>query len=129
MSDDNDDSRHQRFIIDIGDRQTLLIAHNTDLAERVPVGMGDRVRVRPATMTKMLQRMEEAGFVETIEKAAAIQRRVLSAGGPQRGIEPSMLLRAHKDASVRDVKKATKAAAMGGINKVVFGTFQTDKSF
>ena len=47
----------------------------------------------------------------------------------QRGVEPSMLLRAHKAASVRDVKKATKAAAMGGINKVIFGTFQTDLSF
>ncbi|NDR55864.1 rhamnulose-1-phosphate aldolase [Aliiruegeria sabulilitoris] len=30
-------------------------------------------------------------LVETIEKASAIQRRVLSAGGPQRGIEPSLL--------------------------------------
>lgn len=46
MRDDEDGSRHQRFIIDIGDRQTLLIAHNIDLAERVPVGMGDRVYVR-----------------------------------------------------------------------------------
>ena len=26
--------------------------------------LADRVRVRPATMTRMLQRMEEAGFVE-----------------------------------------------------------------
>lgn len=46
LSDDNDGSRHQRFIIDIGDRQTLLVAHNIELAERVPVGMGDRVYVR-----------------------------------------------------------------------------------
>lgn len=46
LSDDNDGSRHQRFIIDIGDRRTLLIAHNIDLAKRVPVGMGDRVHVR-----------------------------------------------------------------------------------
>ncbi len=46
LSDDNDGSRHQRFIIDIGDRRTLLIAHNIDLARRVPVGMGDRVHVR-----------------------------------------------------------------------------------
>lgn len=30
-------------------------------------------------------------LVETIEKASAIQRRVLSAGRPQRGIEPSLL--------------------------------------
>ena len=46
MPDDHDGNRHQRFVIDIGDRQTLLIAHNIELAERVPVGMGDRVRVR-----------------------------------------------------------------------------------
>ena len=46
MRDDDEDARHQRFIIDIGNRQTLLIAHNIDLAKRVPVGMGDRVHVR-----------------------------------------------------------------------------------
>ncbi len=46
MPDDNDASRHQRFIIEVGNRQTLLIAHNLDLADRVPVGMGDRVYVR-----------------------------------------------------------------------------------
>ena len=46
LSDDNDGSRHQRFILDISDRRTILVAHNIDLAERAPVGMGDRVRVR-----------------------------------------------------------------------------------
>jgi len=46
LSDDNDVSRHQRFVIDIGDGWTLLIAHNIDLARRVPLGMGDRVNVR-----------------------------------------------------------------------------------
>ncbi len=46
LSDDNDGSRHQRFILDIGDRRTLLIAHNIDLAECVPLSLGDRVRVR-----------------------------------------------------------------------------------
>jgi len=46
LSDDDDGSRHQRFIIEIGNRMTLLIAHNIDLAKRVPIGMGDRVRVR-----------------------------------------------------------------------------------
>ena len=46
MRDDDEDARHQRFIIDVGNRQTLLIAHNIDLAKRVPVGMGDRVHVR-----------------------------------------------------------------------------------
>ena len=46
MSDDDSDSPHQRFVIDTGDRQTLLIAHNLELAARVPIGMGDRVAVR-----------------------------------------------------------------------------------
>jgi len=46
LSDDNDGSRHQRFILSIGDRRTLLVAHNLDLAKRIPLGMGDRVRVR-----------------------------------------------------------------------------------
>ena len=46
LSNDNDGSRHQRFVLDIGNGVTLLIAHNIDLAERVPVGMGDRVQVR-----------------------------------------------------------------------------------
>lgn len=46
LTDDNEGSRHQRFILDIGARRTLLIAHNIDLAQRVPVSLGDRVRVR-----------------------------------------------------------------------------------
>lgn len=46
LSDDNDGSRHQRFIIDIGGGNTLLIAHNIDLVKRIPLGMGDRVQVR-----------------------------------------------------------------------------------
>ncbi|NNC78042.1 MAG: DUF3465 domain-containing protein [Woeseiaceae bacterium] len=46
LSDDNDGSRHQRFIIEVRRNQTLLIAHNIDLVARVPLGMGDRVRFR-----------------------------------------------------------------------------------
>ena len=46
LSDDHEDSRHQRFVLQLGNRETLLIAHNIDLAKRVPVGMGDRVRFR-----------------------------------------------------------------------------------
>ena len=46
LSDDNDDSRHQRFILQLSNRDTLLIAHNIDLAKRVPLGMGDRVKFR-----------------------------------------------------------------------------------
>ena len=46
LSDDDNGSRHQRFIIDIGGGHTLLIAHNLDLATRIPLGMGDRVKIR-----------------------------------------------------------------------------------
>ena len=46
LSDDHDGSRHQRFVVDMRNGQTLLVVHNIELAERVPVGMGDRVRFR-----------------------------------------------------------------------------------
>ena len=35
LSDDNDGSRHQRFILRLDSGQTLLITHNIDLAPRV----------------------------------------------------------------------------------------------
>lgn len=35
LPDDNDGSRHQRFIIRLSSGQTILIAHNIDLAPRV----------------------------------------------------------------------------------------------
>lgn len=35
LSDDNTGSRHQRFIIKLSSGQTLLIAHNIDLAPKV----------------------------------------------------------------------------------------------
>jgi hypothetical protein len=35
LSDDNDGSRHQRFILRLGSGQTLLVAHNIDLAPRI----------------------------------------------------------------------------------------------
>jgi hypothetical protein len=35
LSDDNDGSRHQRFVVALSSGQTLLIAHNIDLAPRV----------------------------------------------------------------------------------------------
>ena len=46
ITDDNDGARHQRFILDLRNGQSLLMAHNIDLAERVPVGLGDRIRFR-----------------------------------------------------------------------------------
>jgi len=36
LSDDNVGSRHQRFILELASGQTVLVAHNIDLAPRVP---------------------------------------------------------------------------------------------
>jgi hypothetical protein len=46
LSDDRQGSRHQRFIVRLRTGQTLLIAHNIDLAPRVPIREGDRVGFR-----------------------------------------------------------------------------------
>ena len=35
LPDDNDGSRHQKFIVKLSSGQTLLIAHNIDLADRI----------------------------------------------------------------------------------------------
>ncbi len=42
----DDAERHQRFVVRLAGGQTLLVAHNLDLAERVPIGIGDRVGFR-----------------------------------------------------------------------------------
>jgi hypothetical protein len=36
LPDDNEGSRHQRFLLELPSGQTLLIAHNIDLAPRLP---------------------------------------------------------------------------------------------
>jgi Protein of unknown function (DUF3465) len=47
LSDDNDGSRHQRFIVRLPSGQTVLIAHNLDLAPRVaPLAPGDTVQFK-----------------------------------------------------------------------------------
>lgn len=46
LSDDNEGSRHQRFIVRLGNGHSVLIAHNIDLAPRVPLSRGDRVGFR-----------------------------------------------------------------------------------
>ncbi|HXS92697.1 MAG TPA: DUF3465 domain-containing protein [Steroidobacteraceae bacterium] len=44
LADDNDGSRHQRFIVRVDSGQTVLIAHNIDLANRVAsLSNGDRI--------------------------------------------------------------------------------------
>lgn len=35
LADDNDGSRHQRFIVQLASGQTLLVAHNIDLSKRI----------------------------------------------------------------------------------------------
>jgi hypothetical protein len=43
---DNDGKPHQRFIVRMGGGHTVLVAHNLELAPRVPLERGDSVRVR-----------------------------------------------------------------------------------
>jgi hypothetical protein len=44
LADDNHGSRHQRFILRLSSGQTVLIAHNIDLAPRIAnLKVGDRV--------------------------------------------------------------------------------------
>jgi len=44
--EDHEEERHQRFVLDLRNGTTLLVAHNTDIATRVPLGLGDRVAFR-----------------------------------------------------------------------------------
>jgi hypothetical protein len=44
LADDNNGSRHQRFIVELASGQTLLIAHNIDVATRVAsIKVGDSI--------------------------------------------------------------------------------------
>lgn len=44
LPDDTNGSRHQKFIVKLGTGQTLLVAHNIDLASRIDqLGSGDTV--------------------------------------------------------------------------------------
>lgn len=46
LADDNRGSRHQRFIVRLASGQTLLVAHNIDLAPRInDLGEGDSVEL------------------------------------------------------------------------------------
>ncbi len=46
LSDDNDGDRHQRFILRLASGQSLLVAHNIDIAPRVPLSVGAAVAFR-----------------------------------------------------------------------------------
>jgi len=47
LPDDNTGSRHQKFILKLSSGQTLVIAHNIDLAPRIPsLRSGDQVAFR-----------------------------------------------------------------------------------
>ena len=46
LADDNEGSRHQRFILTVPGGKTLLVAHNIDLADRVPLKTGDQLSLR-----------------------------------------------------------------------------------
>ena len=46
LPDDDDELQHQRFVLRLSNGQTLLIAHNIAIAERIPLSLGDRVHFR-----------------------------------------------------------------------------------
>ena len=46
LPDDHKGSAHQRFILRLPSGHTVLVAHNLDLARRVPLRAGDSVRLR-----------------------------------------------------------------------------------
>ncbi len=46
LSDDDDPPRHQRFLADTPDGHSVMVAHNIDLSDRVPLQAGDTIEVR-----------------------------------------------------------------------------------
>jgi len=46
LADDRRGLQHQRFLVRLASGTTILVAHNTDLASRVPVQLGSAVEIR-----------------------------------------------------------------------------------
>ena len=46
LTDDSDGSRHQKFIVESASGLSVLVSHNIDLADRVPVSRGDKITLR-----------------------------------------------------------------------------------
>ena len=46
LPDDNEGSRHQKFIAASNSGHTVLVSHNIDLADRVPVNKGSEIKLR-----------------------------------------------------------------------------------
>lgn len=47
LPDDNKGARHQKFLVAVSDQQTLLFAHNIDLADRIDtIAVGDEIKFR-----------------------------------------------------------------------------------
>ena len=46
LADDLQGSRHQRFIVRLDTEHTLLVSHNIDIAERIPLAERDSVEFR-----------------------------------------------------------------------------------
>jgi hypothetical protein len=46
IADDEGGVRHQRLVLELPQRQTVLLAHNVEVAARIPAGIGDRLSFR-----------------------------------------------------------------------------------
>lgn len=46
LADDTEGTPHQKFLIEVAPGHTVLVSHNLDLAERIPLAKGDAVEVR-----------------------------------------------------------------------------------